>query len=239
MKPLGCKNYGSIPHLIGSKLGPADRHVHEGQHRICTERVRDRHDVIVIQEKYDGSNVGVARKSGKILALTQAGYLAHTSPYEQHHVFSAWVKQNQKAFDDVLEEGERIIGEWLYQAHGLKYKLAGSPFIAFDLFLPSNERLTTKNFQNRVDHKIRRVQSWFSHGQSVTIEDAFNTIQRWRVGPISGNPEGVVYRVERKGKIDFLAKYVRNDFEPGRYLPEISGNPPVYNCLLDEILRKQ
>jgi hypothetical protein len=35
--------------------------------------------------------------------------------------------------------------------------------------------------------------------------------------------------VERNGKVDFLAKYVRSDFEPGRYLPEISGKGEVFN----------
>ena len=38
---------------------------------------------------------------------------------------------------------------------------------------------------------------------------------------IYGNPEkpeGVVYRVEREGRVDFLAKFVRSDKEDGKYL---------------------
>ena len=42
-KPLGQKAYGSIPHLHGSRRGPADKGVNEGQHRICCERRRDKH----------------------------------------------------------------------------------------------------------------------------------------------------------------------------------------------------
>ena len=84
-KPLGGKSYGSIPHLIGSKLGDGDHHVHDGQHRICTEKTRDKHDLVIVQEKYDGSNVGVANIGGEIIALTRAGYTADSSPYEQHH----------------------------------------------------------------------------------------------------------------------------------------------------------
>jgi hypothetical protein len=41
--------------------------------------------------------------------------------------------------------------------------------------------------------------------------------------------EGVVYRVERKGKVDFLAKYVRPDKVDGSYLPEVSGREAVWN----------
>lgn len=39
----------------------------------------------------------------------------------------------------------------------------------------------------------------------------------------TGRPEGVVYRVERKGKVDFLAKYVRPDYPTGQYLPGTEG----------------
>ena len=41
--------------------------------------------------------------------------------------------------------------------------------------------------------------------------------------------EGFVMKVERKGKVDFLAKYVRPDKIDGLYLPEISGKDPVWN----------
>jgi hypothetical protein len=41
---------------------------------------------------------------------------------------------------------------------------------------------------------------------------------RWPCNEI----EGVVYRVERKGVVDFLAKYVRPDKVDGKYL---SGDP--------------
>ncbi|HYF69139.1 MAG TPA: hypothetical protein VD884_13440, partial [Ohtaekwangia sp.] len=59
MKPLGGKSYGSIPHFYGSRLGPADHHCSPGQQVIATEKKRDRHDYIIVQEKLDGGNVGV------------------------------------------------------------------------------------------------------------------------------------------------------------------------------------
>ena len=64
-KPLGIKSYGSIPHLEGSRITPADKHCHEGQTRIATTRKRDRHDEIIVQEKVDGSNVGIALLNGQ------------------------------------------------------------------------------------------------------------------------------------------------------------------------------
>jgi hypothetical protein len=79
-KPLGAKSYGHIAHLPGSRMGPGDHKCHEGQKRIATEKPRDRHDEVIVQEKLDGSNVGVARLDGMLYALTRAGYDADSSP---------------------------------------------------------------------------------------------------------------------------------------------------------------
>ena len=51
-KPLGRRAYGSIGHLPDSRMGPGDHHVHEGQARICTEKVRDRHDLVIVPWMY-------------------------------------------------------------------------------------------------------------------------------------------------------------------------------------------
>ena len=66
MKPLNRKNYGSIPHLLGSKFGATDKYVNEGQHRIMTEKTRDKNDHVIVTEKYDGSNVGIAKVKRQI-----------------------------------------------------------------------------------------------------------------------------------------------------------------------------
>jgi|GEM_PF-2485417 len=97
-KPFNCKNYGSIGHLPNSRLGEGDHCVTEGQARIATEKKRDRHDRIIVQEKLDGSNVGVGRLNNRIIPMSRAGYRAETSPFEQHHLFAKWVHQNYDLF---------------------------------------------------------------------------------------------------------------------------------------------
>jgi hypothetical protein len=83
MKPLGHKSYGSIGHLHGSRIGPGDHMVHEGQSKIATKKLRDKHDTVIVQEKLDGSNVSIARIDGVITPLQRKGYLAISSPYLQ------------------------------------------------------------------------------------------------------------------------------------------------------------
>src|SRR5699024_6003310 len=166
MKPLNRKNYGSIPHLSNSKLGKGDYFITPGQERILTEKKRDKHDTILVFEKYDGSNVGVGKKDGKIFALTRSGYEASTSPYKQHHLFAEWVKTNIDKFDCLLNNGERITGEWLLQAHGLIYKIEKEPIIFFDYFDSENQR---KPFEI-IEHLPFPTPRLLHRGDSISVD---------------------------------------------------------------------
>lgn len=226
-KPLCRKAYGSIGHLPQSRTGPGDHSVPEGYARICTERVRDKHDRVIVQEKLDGSCVAVALLDGKLYALGRAGWPAESSPYEQHKLFAQWVWANEDRFLAVLQEGERIVGEWLAQAHGTLYQLHthDDPFGAFDI-IAGTMRMPYDGFRSRIREQFQTP--WLLHdGGPISVEAAMELHRgcHWPCDEI----EGVVYRVERKGKVDFLAKYVRPDKVDGKYLPEVSGQPPVWN----------
>lgn len=149
IKPLGQKSYGSIPHLPYSRLGLGDHHCSHGQAIIATKTARDKNDLIIVQEKLDGSNCSVAKVDGKIIALGRSGYLAQTSPYPQHQLFAKWVKKEAYRFTKLLNEGERVCGEWLAQAHGTRYNLPHAPFVPFDL-ITKNQRENYHTFLMRV-----------------------------------------------------------------------------------------
>ena len=215
MKPLNKKNYGSIPHLSNSKLGKGDHFIQEGQERILTERRRDKHDRILVFEKYDGSNVGIAKKNGNIFALTRSGHEASTSPYEQHHEFARWVGKRFDYFYKLLNEGERIVGEWMLKPHGLMYDIYGDPILFFDYFNSENERLPYDFLESLGVPVARKIHD----GSSISVEALIPVLNLKTDSFCSKeNPEGMVYRVERKGKVDFLAKWVRDDFEAGKFL---------------------
>jgi hypothetical protein len=227
MKPLGRKAYGSIPHLPNSRLGPRDHHIHHGQARICTEKLRDKHDRVIVQQKLDGSCTAIALVDGKILALTKAGYLADSSPFEQHHLFRDWVEENKHRFLGILQKGEWIVGEWLAQAHGTIYKLEHDweePWAPFDI-MREGKRVSFDEFSARVDHPMPPYALHIGGPISTLSAIMLHERLRWR----HGEPEGIIYRVERNGKLDFMAKWVRPDKADGIFLPEISGKPPVWN----------
>lgn len=224
-KPLGQKAYGSIPHLPGSRRGPADKGLSEQQASICTHKARDRHDVIIVQEKLDGSNTSVAKVGGKILALGRAGYLAESSPYEQHRLFAEWVRINNARFGALLEEGERCVGEWLAQAHGTRYALTHEPYVIFDIM----RGVTRQPWEVVKTRCAGFVLPRTLHvGAPLDIAAAVAMLEPSGHGALDP-VEGAVWRVERRGVVDFLGKYVRPEKVDGLLLPERNGGVCVWN----------
>jgi ATP-dependent RNA circularization protein (DNA/RNA ligase family) len=216
MKPLGIKSYGSIPHFQGSRVGPSDHHCSPGQKTICTLQKRDKHDVIIVQQKLDGGNVGVCKVNGKVLAITRAGYLAETSPYKTHHSFKLYVQREYSRFNAMLTEGDRICGEWLLTAVGTKYKLPHEPFVPFDIF-HKNKRLPYDQFKTVSTAHDFILPQLISYGDPVSIDKSLSMIIQDYHGALE-QVEGVVYRVERRGEVDFLCKFVNHDKIDGKYL---------------------
>jgi hypothetical protein len=215
-KPLGRKAYGSIGHIHGSRLGPADHHVHEGQSAMCTTKApRDKR--VWVQTKVDGSCVAVANIDGEAVALIRAGYLASSSPREQHQMFARWVAENDWRFLTVLDPGERLVGEWLAQAHGTLYDLTGrEPFVAFDRMV-EDKRLCVPDFLNRVGAHLVTPDTRpgpIEPTEAMAVLDSYG----------ADDPEGIVYRVEgqKRGewRTDFLAKWVHAGKVDGKHFAD-------------------
>lgn len=226
-KPLGFRAYGSIPHLPNSRMGPADHHCHPGQEAICTTKTRDRHDRVIVMEKLDGSCVSVANVGGEIVGLIRAGYRAADAHFEHLRMFGSWVDRDRERFT-FLEPGQRVVGEWMALAHGTRYgALPSEPFVIFDAY-----DLTVRKPYDTVrafaDAAGLRAAPIISDGPAVPVNEALAAMGSGQF-EAEGCPEGIVYRVERKGVVDFLAKYVRPDKVDGCFLPEIGGCAPHWH----------
>ena len=233
-KPFGIKSYGSIGHLPSSRLGPGDHKLHEGMAEILTAKGRkhqDRsRDTIIVQEKLDGSNVGIGKLDGNIIPLVRSGYRAESSPYVQHHLFASWVHKNWNKFHPFLSEGERLCGEWLAQAHGTRYNLTHDPFVAFDLFRDGNRILYVELKQRCEEAGIETPHLLhFGVDAPCSVDHAMALLGPHGHHGAIDPAEGAVWRCEAHGKVDFLGKYVRPDKKDGVYLPELNGGDAYWN----------
>lgn len=227
IKPLGHKSYGHIPHMTGSRMTPKDKHCEPGQQRIITEQARDWKDLVIVQEKLDGSNVAVAKVQGEIIALGRSGYRAESSKYEQHQIFAKWVYRDTDRFHFMLKEGERVVGEWLAQAHGTRYDLKHEPFVVFDIMV-EHERTVYVDFLKRILSYGFIVPRLIHIGQPIKLRQVLKLLEPSGHGALDP-VEGAVFRCEREGRVDFLCKYVRPEKIDGCYLPEMSGESAIWN----------
>lgn len=227
-KPLGIRAYGSIPHLPGSRRGPADIGLSEQQARIATTKTRDRHDVVIVEEKLDGSCVAVANIDGSIVPLIRAGYNAWSAHYAQHRVFAQFVVDNEDRFRKVLTPGERLCGEWMIQAHGTRYALPHEPFVVFDL-MTGHTRASVATRDERIGSLFVLPRTLWNSASPCSTDLAMRILHEDRSehGALEAQ-EGCVWRVERRGVVNFLAKFVRDKVD-GLYLPGVSGLPAVLN----------
>lgn len=224
-KPLKAKAYGSIGHLPASRLGPGDWHVHEGQARICHEKPR-KGDRIIVSEKLDGACMSVANIDGELVALSRAGYRADDALYPHLKAFAPYVERRRPLFEALLKPGERICGEWLAMAHGTIYDVRHAnfaPFIAFDIFRDGRRVLRDEFATRCISAGIRTAHALHDGPTPLSLADAQNLLGLFGHHGASEHAEGMVWRVEREGVVDFLAKYVRPNKIDGKYLPNTSA----------------
>jgi hypothetical protein len=224
-KPLGGKAYGSIGHLPNSRLGTGDWHIEAGQFRILTEKPRPG-DRIIVSEKLDGACMAVANIDGEIVPLIRAGYRARHGRYEHLKLFEVFVAQRYAQFASLLKPGERVAGEWLALAHGTAYDPKHPnfrPFVPFDIFRGKN-RVLADEFRARCEAVDMKYAAYMADGPSpVTVETALKRLGEFGQHGSTEPVEGVVYRCEREGRVEFLAKWVRPDKADGKYLASVSG----------------
>jgi hypothetical protein len=233
-KPLNGKCYYHIPHLSGSKRGSGDHTCNIGDEIRATVKVKDRHDRIIVQEKLDGSSVGVVKlDDGYCMPLIKSGYMACHSKYVFHRRhFVTWVWENYHRFNSMLDVGERVCAEWMILAHGTRYILPHEPFVVFDI-MRENKRICYDVLKERTS-KYGFITPHVIHvGGSLSINDAMNKLGTYGYHGAIDPAEGCVWRIERNELVDrwnnsgprewtveSLVKYVRSDKQNGIYLKE-------------------
>ncbi len=220
--------YPSIPHLPGSRAA-RDKVLPDAQARACVDPAAAREGTeVIVQEKLDGSCVAVRIEGGTLYAFGREGRLAALSPNEGRRMFAAWVGRNEERLRAIVRPGEVLAGEWLALVHGTRYALAHEPFVPFDV-LCNKVRLPLAELDRRLEGAGLATPRVVHRGAPISIADALAKLGPSGLHGAIDPPEGLVYRVERKGKVVLVAKWVRPDKVDGAYLPENTGADALYH----------
>jgi hypothetical protein len=208
--------YPRTPHLFGSRGADDDKHL--GQ----TESLRMLADSsLIVEEKLDGTNVGIHFTSDGRLVLQCRGHEITPGMHPQYDLFKQWTMGKRPMLELMLEDRMLLFGEWLYARHSVHYRRLPHYFFEFDiydkqkeLFLDLGSRLAMLEGTGLptvpvVDRGAMSAQELQRLIGPSRFDSAFEN-------PLTGRTdnlmEGLYLRTEADGRVTGRAKFVRPEF---------------------------
>lgn len=210
------RKYPRTPHLFGSSGTDDDKHLGE---RESLAMLAD--NSLVVEEKLDGTNVGIHFSAAGQLMLQCRGHLITAGMHPQYDLFKQWATVKQQVLEEMLSDRFLLFGEWLYARHSVYYRRLSHYFFEFDIydkqqaaFLDLQQRLAllagTGIETVPVVHTgtLRRKQLEALIGPSQFDSQFDNPL----TGCSDNLCEGLYLRTEADGKVTRRAKWVRPEF---------------------------
>jgi hypothetical protein len=136
--------YPRTPHLFGSRGTDDDKHLGEAESlRFLADRS------LIVEEKLDGTNVGIHFTSDGKMVLQCRGHLITEGMHPQYDLFKQWAAVKRPVLEEMVEDRLILFGEWVYARHSVHYRRLPHYFFEFDIcdkrngdFLSLERRLT-------------------------------------------------------------------------------------------------
>ena len=205
--------YPRTPHLFGSRGTDDDKHLGLAE---SLSLIADKS--LVVEEKLDGTNVGIHFTSTGRLVLQCRGHEITPGMHAQYDLFKQWTSGKRHMLDTILEDRLLLFGEWLYARHTLHYCSLPHYFFEFDLydkqkqvFLDLDSRLTmlegTGLFTVPVVHRGPATPQEL---QELIGPSRFDSAFENPILGLTDNVmEGLYLRTEAHGRVTARAKFVR------------------------------
>ena len=208
--------YPRTPHLFGSRGSDDDKHL---SHRESTDFISD--PSLVVEEKLDGTNVGIHFTTAGRLVLQCRGHEITSGMHAQYDLFKQWTTGKRPVIEEMLEDRFILFGEWLYARHSVHYRGLPHYFFEFDfydkhegVFLDLESRLLKLEGTGVLTVPV-------VHRGAATADGLLALIGPSRYDSAFENPltgrtdnimEGLYLRTEAEGKVSGRAKLVRPEF---------------------------
>jgi hypothetical protein len=121
--------YPRTPHLFGSKGTDDDKHLGEAESR---RFLAD--NSLIVEEKIDGTNVGIHFTSAGAMTLQCRGHLITDGMHPQYDLFKRWASVKRPVLEERLEDRLILFGEWVYAKHSIHYRKLPHFFFEFDIY---------------------------------------------------------------------------------------------------------
>ena len=208
--------YPRTPHLFGSKGTDDDKHLSESK---SSDFIAN--DSLIVEEKIDGTNVGIHFSDDGEIVLQCRGHLITEGMHPQYDLFKQWAVVKRNALEARLERRYILFGEWVYARHSIHYRRLSHYFFEFDMydkeaevFLDLEQRtrllqgtgVETVPIVHRGPLKRKRLEELIGPSQ---FDSQFENPLSNRTDDLM---EGLYFRLEQDGVVTRRAKFVRPEF---------------------------
>ncbi len=208
--------YPRTPHLFGSKGTDDDKHLGEAESK---EFIAD--ESLIIEEKIDGTNVGIHFSEDGEIVLQCRGHLITEGMHPQYDLFKQWAAVKRHALEERLGQQFIMFGEWVYARHSILYRQLTHYFFEFDIYDKESEAFLDLDQRLKLleDTGVETVP--VVHVGEVKRDDLEGLIGPSQFDSQFENPEtnridnlmeGLYLRTEADGVVTGRAKFVRPEF---------------------------
>jgi len=208
--------YPRTPHLFGSRGTDDDKHLSDKE---SLAFLAD--ESLIVEEKIDGTNVGLHFSDAGELVLQCRGHLITEGMHPQYDLFKQWGTVKRDVLETMLENRYILFGEWLYAQHSLHYRALEHYFFEFDIYDKEAEAFLDLERRTQLLAGMNIVTVPVLHTGAITRKELAALIGPSRFGGHFENPttqqsdnlmEGLYLRTEQDGVVTGRAKMVRPEF---------------------------
>lgn len=208
--------YPRTPHLFGSQGTDDDKHLGEAEsNRIIAD------ESLIVEEKIDGTNVGIHFRSDGELVLQCRGHLITEGMHPQYDLFKQWTTVKRPVLEERLQDRYILFGEWMYARHSVHYQQLPHYFFEFDIYDKEAGAFLSLDLRTVLlkDTNIHTVP--VVHRGAIMQDELIGLVGPSQFGARFENPvtkrvddrmEGLYVRTESAGTVTSRAKYVRYEF---------------------------
>ncbi len=208
--------YPRTPHLFGSRGTDDDRHMGEQE---SLEFLAD--ESLIVEEKIDGTNVGLHFAEDGELVLQCRGHLITEGMHPQYDLFKQWAAVKHRDLEDRLDNRYILFGEWVYAKHSVHYRRLPHYFFEFDIYDKQQGAFISLERRMEILDGTGVLTVPVIHTGSVAREELNNLIGESLFDSRFENPlthqadnlmEGLYLRTESDGLVTGRSKVVRPEF---------------------------
>lgn len=166
---------------------------------------------VVVEEKLDGSNVGLSRgDGGRVRAQHRGAYLERGRAHPEYAPLWPWIATREAALASALGDDLMLFGEWCFAVHSVAYDRLPDWLLFFDVYDRSAERFWSVARRDALLERLGLARVPELLRGPLRLEDAEGLLGRSRVG--SSPMEGIVVRRDAGDFGVARAKLVRAEF---------------------------